>query len=216
MTESTDPYSSKLMLSARGPSSPTPYSSSPSPRPEDSSRIEKLIRALRSKCQSLADGGSRFHEVFDAMDSKDSGEISGVNSVLAGLNSIGITNATKGDGEALIRAFEGSEPGRMSYRKFLKAVMLGQTKASNQRVAGVIEKLHWQLSDCEFEDVDFSHIQIIATYFGASDDDGGGVIPRNEVRREAFSIFLCLLVVVALSLSLPLLLSFSLSCICGL
>ena len=43
-----------------------------------------------------------------------------------------------------LRSSQGSEPGHLSYKKFLKAVMLGNT--SKERVATIIEDLRWQFA----------------------------------------------------------------------
>ena len=144
MTPASDTMTSKTILSARGntvnPTMPTFHESSAGIDPE---RLQKLIKALRTRAQSLADGGTRFHEVFDSLDAHDTGEISGSKSVLSGLHALGIKSATLDDANALLDAFEGSEPGHLSYRKFLKAVMLGNS--SKQRVASIIEDLRWQV-----------------------------------------------------------------------
>ena len=186
MIETTDPLSSKQYLSAaRSPAtSPRPYSpNGASPlSPSSSSRTDALIRALRSKCQSLADGGTKFHAVFDQLDARDSGELSSANAVLSALKDLNIPNATKADADSLIKAFEGSTPGKMSYRKFLRAVMLGQSAALQKRTAAILEKLQWQIASSAGAGGDYDPSDVFETYLAGGDDDGVGSLDRNEFR----------------------------------
>ena len=129
MVETEDNLTSKLILSARDPSTVNPSQPSDLVTP-DPARLNKLIRALRSRCQALADGGTRFHKVFDSLDASDSGEISGVSAVLRGLQELGIKQVNREDAKALLEEFEGSEPDRMSYRK-VRPVKDGEANKSH-------------------------------------------------------------------------------------
>ena len=196
MTEAEDSLTSKMILSARegtvNPVSARSKGSDASPSRTTSSprRLDKLVRTLRNRAQSLADGGVRFHEVFDSLDAHDTGEISGSKSVLTGLHSLGIKNATAEDADALLDAFEGSRPGRMSYKKFLKAVMLGNS--SKERVSSIIADIQWQLSNCDDGDED-SHgdaLRVITNCLAEGDEDGSGTIGRSSFRDSLQTAFL--------------------------
>ena len=63
------------------PAAGSARASSSTTGPPNPERLEKLIRALRSRCQSLADGGQRFYEVFDMLDKGDTGEIEGLTQI---------------------------------------------------------------------------------------------------------------------------------------
>ncbi|GMI35931.1 hypothetical protein TeGR_g8823 [Tetraparma gracilis] len=187
MVPSRDSLTSQEILSA-GPNAtmnPRHPSSSPSsPRAPDPARLDKLIRALRSRCQSLSDGGKRFHEVFDMLDARDTGEISGLGAIVQALGDLGIKGATRQDGEALLAAFSGTDSDRMSYRKFLQAVMLGNT--SRQRTAEILANLHWQLSseECVSAAQEFggTPLQVLTSVLADADDDGSGTAPRAAFR----------------------------------
>jgi hypothetical protein len=72
----------------------------------------------------------------------------------------------------------------MSYRKFLQAVMLGNT--SRQRTAEILANLHWQLSseECVSAAQEFggTPLQVLTSVLADADDDGSGTAPRAAFR----------------------------------
>ncbi|GMI17593.1 hypothetical protein TrLO_g1871, partial [Triparma laevis f. longispina] len=190
MTLNAESLTGASILSARG-DIVNPVRSTGDSSLTDPERIGRLVRALRSKAQSLADGGTRFHEVFDSLDAFSTGEISGPSTLLSGLHSLGLKQATKEDAAALLLEFEGSEKGKMSYPKFLKAVMLGN--GGKERIAEIIGNLQWSISSAEAEMTDdspYSPTQLLATLMSENDDDGSGTISRSAFREaldRAFS-----------------------------
>ena len=78
----------------------------------------------------------------------------------------------------------------MSYRKFLKAVMLGN--GGKERIAEIIGNLQWQISSAEAEmgdDSPYSPTQLLASLMSESDADGSGTISRASFRSALDRVF---------------------------
>jgi len=131
-------------------------------------RLENLIKTLRGICQERVDEGtSSYNELFDLINED----------VLSGLHSLGIRKATRADAAALLARFESDDrPDEMSYKKFCMSMMLGQTNKKKKRHHHeVIEKLQWQLANCEFDG-----LKVLREVFQEDDVTGCGEVSREE------------------------------------